>query len=505
MKKSFDIQIQESLKLAKEGKFQEAFSMMDKIFANHFDELDNCNKNTFILYNNYLIVCAKVKEHKKGLALFESIKKIAWKNNAIFHSVSLLFVAIGDFDNALKQIKNCYLYDNSTYWKTHASKDPDLNVLANQEDFRKLAKAPYSRNYNGAKLKDLIISSVEQTECPRRHEICVLSGQKIGKGDKVLKIEWLFGGTCYALQGYLEKSELYDNYKNKFLENKYDIKEFDINGVVYHPKFKALIRDFDLDKALHLIFYDPPIKQTPFWHHSGGQSPGVEFAMNLQKMPNTIEHWGYQEVVFMISILFKIGHKADILKRMIDFPKHAVLLLAMANDLRFQEKAAAILDLPKLPDIFDLFREKKKFSLEDMLEIIKFGKENPVFLELLGKCLNQYQTHYLNFFRLNSEFSKFEGKNPQLCYFFISKPDKHLFLYNLLTKKEFPVDQNSSLTYMKAFYFRSAIFYVLFQYPERVDSWLDYMQQEVRYFPSGSPQGYINDTKRMVNKFLKKF
>jgi hypothetical protein len=80
-------------------------------------------------------------------------------------------------------------------------------------------------------------------------------------------------------------------------------------------------------------------------------------------------------------------------------------------------------------------------------------KENPDFLELLAQCLDQYQAHIMGFCdRGHHGFINFEIKNSQLCYFFVSRPDLHLFLDNLLTKRDYPSGYGRDISYMECYF-----------------------------------------------------
>ena len=494
-------QILRSSQLLEKEAIQDSFTLMESILKDHFAALDNGYKSTLNLYNNYLLLCRKLGKQKDGIALFEKIKDIAWKLNPIFHAAACLYLDQGSPDQAMEQVRNCWLYDTAFYWKKSVLTDPDLEALSGRSEFQALAGRRILRNTYATEVKDKIIGSCVKTVCPRKSERCDVSGEKIEKGAEVFEISWLFGEKSLVLPENFEGSELYGNYRNKFLKNSYSMEEFDVYGEIWHPVYKRLIRDFDLDRALDLIFHHPPIKQTPYWYMKGTGAPGEEFGRNMSTAHNTKEYWGFSDIPIVISILFKTGNKDVLLERMEELPKDSLLLLAMADDSRFQEKAADILKLPGLPEVLNLFRDKKKFTLRDMLDIIDFGRRNPGFTDLLACCLDRYQAHYIGYFRAGGEFSGFHQKNAQLCYFFVAEPGKHLFLYNLLTKNSFPTDQNSSLSYMEAYYYRAAVFYVLFNFPEKTSTWLEYMKYDVSYFPSGSPKGFINDTAKMVDLY----
>ena len=86
--------------------------------------------------NNYFYYCWHLKQPDKIIRYYDSVKSNAWWHPDVFHHTACAFVAVGDLDTAMTEVRRALVYG---YDKVDSLlSDPDIAVLAKRDDFTKL-------------------------------------------------------------------------------------------------------------------------------------------------------------------------------------------------------------------------------------------------------------------------------------------------------------------------------------------------------------------------------
>lgn len=335
----------------------------------------------------------------------------------------------------------------------------------------------------------------EETTLSHKSKKCSICNKKIFKDEIIMRYQlfnWASDVYFFAHQNCFKKSSYFKNYQEKFLTNCYDIKVFSDFPYMFHDCYKSILKSFDFDKALNLIV-KPPLKHRPLYNENCRKNL---FSNVYPVFPSE----NYDQVLSLLSILIKCGYKDELLRRMEKMPKHTWMLLAMHEERKFQEKVSELFNIPKLPQALEILR-KRRLNLNDMLLISETGKDNPVFLKILSETIERYELDYIRTSAYGYESFR-EGRNVKLCYFFISDPAV-LPVFDYYLKTSHFQNLKGEFSYMKGFYYRATVFYHMLYNPKDLNKWLNEMETCIKYFPSGSPKGFINDTKKMVEKYRK--
>ncbi|VAW38359.1 hypothetical protein MNBD_GAMMA01-730 [hydrothermal vent metagenome] len=331
-------------------------------------------------------------------------------------------------------------------------------------------------------------SSVEEKINSRKGIKCYISNTKIEKGEDIYTFR-LFSFRqdviLYARKIDFEASDYFINYRDCYLKNRYSIKHFKNFEFFRHPDYKKVLNNFSFDYAIELIT-NPTTQPEPYYYSSGKiiNECSKEEKLNID----------INAVAILISILIKCGYSNKILSKMEEFPKTSLPVFALLDDRRFQNKVADILALSDFPLVLETLK-KRKLSLNDFNTLKSFSSKNESFIELLSLCLKKYQLHLLD--GLTSRGCYMDIKPPLNCrliYFFIVNPKYFPLLQQYINDKELP----SGFTYMKCYYYRAAMFHIIDNYPNQILPWIENMQDEVNYYYSGSPKGFISDSIKMI-------
>ncbi len=331
-------------------------------------------------------------------------------------------------------------------------------------------------------------SYVEEKVNSRKNIKCHISKKTIEKGENIYAFR-LFSleqdHILFAQKTAFETSDYFINYRDYYLKNKYSINDFKNFEGFRSPDYKKILKDFSFDKAIKLITH-PTTQPEPYYYPSGEiiNACSKNEKLNIDRTA----------VTTLLSILIKCGYSNQILDNANEFPKTTLILLALLDDRRFQNKAAHILANKELPSVLEIIR-KKKLSLEDFDMLKSFSHNNQPFITLLASCLEKYQIHLVDNMTNRGCFKEIEPpKNARLVYFFIANPKEFPLLIKYITDKEWP----SGFTYMQCYYYKAAMFYLADKNPDQVTLWIKNMKTEIRYHFYGNPKGFINDSIKMI-------
>ncbi len=331
-------------------------------------------------------------------------------------------------------------------------------------------------------------SYVEEKINSRKNIKCHISNKIIEKGENIYAFR-LFSFeqdiTLFAKKIDFEASSYFINYRDYYLKNQYSIEHFKNFEGFKHSDYKKVLNNFSFDYAIKLIT-NPTTQPKPYCYSSGKITNECSEEERLKIDLTAIST--------LVSILIKCGYSNQILSKIKEFPKISLPVFALLDDRRFQNKVADILALDDLPLVLDILR-KKKLSLDNFNTLKSFSSKNKPFIELLSLSLKKYQLHLLD--GLTNRGSYMDIRPPHNCkliYFFIVNPEYFPLLHKYISYKELP----SGFTYMKCYYYRAAMFHIIDNYPNQLASWIENMENEIKYYYSGSPKGFINDSIKMM-------
>jgi len=335
-------------------------------------------------------------------------------------------------------------------------------------------------------------SYVEEKISSKKKIKCHISEKTLKKGEAIYAFR-LFSLAqdviLYAQKEAFETSDYFINYQDFYIKNNYSINDFKKIEDFKNPDYKKILKDFSFDNALKLITH--PTTQSYPYHYLSGKIINECSEKERLKIDLTA-------VSTLISILIKCGYSNQILDKIKTFPKISLPIFALLDDRRFQTKVANILKITELPLVLEIIR-KKKLSLNDFNILKSFSSKNRTFIELLSLCLKKYQFHLLD--GLTNKGSYMDIKPPLNCrliYFFIVNPEYFPLLQKFINDKELP----SGFAYMKCYYYKASMFYITDNYPNQISSWIENMENEIKYYYSGSPKSFINDSIKMIKKTI---
>ncbi len=331
-------------------------------------------------------------------------------------------------------------------------------------------------------------SYVEEKINLRKGIKCHISKKIIEKGEYIYAFR-LFSFEqdiiFFAKKTVFEASDYFINYRDCYLKNKYSINDFENCEEFRNLDYKKLLKNFSFDKAIKLITNPTTLPCT--YQYLSGEVINKYSEKERLKID-------LRAVSILVSILIKCGYSNQILSKIKEFPKVSLPVFALLDDRRFQNKVAEILALSDLPLALEIIR-KRKLSLDDFNTLKKISSKNKSFIELLSLCLKKYQLHLLD--GLTSRGCYMDIKPPfncRLIYFFIVNPECFPLLHKYISSKELP----SGFTYMKCYYYRAAMFHIMDNSSNQIASWIQNMENEIKYYYSGSPKGFINDSIKMI-------
>ncbi len=187
---------------------------------------------------------------------------------------------------------------------------------------------------------------------------------------------------------------------------------------------------------------------------------------------------------------------------MSDLPPFAWILFSLHQEPAFAQKASELLRASEWTQALNCLR-KSKLTLTDMLFVLRVGAKSPLLMKAVAETIRRYKLDQ-SYAVLSRGFADFIGARvTQLHYFLISDPTQLESFMKIVETGKFPLDSQGSYTYTKAFLYRAALFYVLLSKRDALPMWLEGMESSVLFYPSGSPKGFIRDTHRMVESYLK--
>jgi hypothetical protein len=334
---------------------------------------------------------------------------------------------------------------------------------------------------------------------------CAISKTSLKKGDAVFRFKFSDGSGVraqYAKKDVFLKTEEYVKpYQKKFLLHKYEISDFLNHSMPVYGYFfnHSIIKDSltDIKKAMQIIA-DPPLIPRSYRYLPTDASTYDKYASMITNENAT----SYDEIFSLLAIYLNCGYADYFLEHLEELPVHAWFLFAMSNDLRFQDKISKKLNIA-VNEIFDTLA-KNRLTLNDILRIANIVDNHTEFLIHFEKFISIYQAH-LNYNIPGHGFTRFKhARNGQFCYLFVQYPNYHPLLERIIRTGEFPSDNHGNFMYIQCFYQRARVIHHLikkeFDTAIKVASSLE---DHIHYYPSGSPKGFIKDTQKMVEQFIK--
>lgn len=392
-------------------------------------------------------------------------------------------------------------------------------------------------------LKDLPFCWVEKVTLGKVKQRCVYSKKKLMKGDQVYRLLFFpftnvdfYYADIDAFHTELKAVQNFAKYQN----DAYELSDFDYDHSLMHPCIKAFwydLAEFDLHKTLDMIAR-PPVLPTYFaintlkyldtdlieenplpfkeltrdefiaWHNGeahfsksqiGGVMNQPEFVsyssgqwgdsriINQDENPQrkcfqypTILSGDGGDFVDLLYVLVKCGYWNEILAYAPQLPKYFTVMLLCFNHPERRTQVAQLLNIPELPEIYELaLRNYSQKSEADVRRIMEFAQNHPEFIEQLGIALNVYEYHlYSNYSpRVNWFFQEFGdlvlGRGGGLLDFFIGAPSKLPLLQQMIAHNGVPDAHLDAMDNMLPVLYRVTILNLYLSDSPNLQIWLD--------------------------------
>ena len=345
---------------------------------------------------------------------------------------------------------------------------------------------------------------------------CFLSKTEIILGEAVFAFkfnDYNDEKVQYAKKEFAEKEELFlKNYQN-YLNNTYSLQQFENKFSLYcieTRKSELMKCFFDFDLGIALLNNPEKFKPLPYYYSEDNLSKEIGkterdtllFEVKTDEEKGII--YGYQFLHYVLGYWQKTPFLEKLISRWDDLSDSIKLILSLSDNIIFRQKITQEL-LPNWDFILEIL-EKKVLNLDDMITVINWSKTNKNKMPIIEKWLVNYETFHFNNTPTHS-FSRFSenGKVNRLLYLFINEVEIISVLYRLIKTKQYPLDLKMSYyNYTKCHFYRAAILHLLInnQFQE-AKNWIALMRENVGYYFSGSPKGFINDTEKMMLNYIK--
>lgn len=324
-----------------------------------------------------------------------------------------------------------------------------------------------------------------QERARARRARCQTCGEPIAKGDAIVRLDLahtadavVIHAACYA------QSPWESNVRERYEKRAYQLSDFDPSRL---PLFRR-----DCIAALH-----------------SARPPNLDEAMSViaasteRDEPSSSHH----APAVLFHVLHLCGFADAILERFDEWPPHVRILASLHDDRRFQAAAARSLNAPGWPQALNGLR-KARPSLADIDRADHVGAGSSVFRSDLSTAIARYglDRDYALWWHGFREFTNVRW--AQLVYFFLSHPED-LPRFASFRARRFD-DWKGALStersaYIEPFYYRASML-SLARSQDAFEPLIDFWQaieRDITFYPSGSPDRFIKDTKIMVASALR--
>jgi hypothetical protein len=277
-------------------------------------------------------------------------------------------------------------------------------------------------------------------------------------------------------------SELNQDYREKFLRDRYAVPEF--SGLIpgFDRSYRELLVHFNFDRVVHRVAF-----------------PGALTANSPQDEDGDT-HAGLAAPALLVDVLIKTGHANQLRAILHRLPPHVWVLLAMHDDPDFQNQAARLFRVPELPAIFDVLRTGD-VSHEHLLGIHECVQGNGALMQAVADAISHYCLDERGALA-SPGFSGFAGlRHAQLCYLCIPNPVYLPPLLHYLQTGEFD-RQGERYRHTHRFYHRAAMLHCALYDESALEAWLGVTHEWLNNTPSGSARSFIAETVRMVEQII---
>jgi hypothetical protein len=218
----------------------------------------------------------------------------------------------------------------------------------------------------------------------------------------------------------------------------------------------------------------------------------------------------YSKVFRLINALVECTSKKEMLEKLHSLPSEVQFLFALHDNTAFIKQVEQEWNAPGLAEAI-VSLKKERFLWKDHQALMEFGEKNKKALDCIAKSIQKYRLDWQSTLPWQSGFDNLVGASfnrgklfqGRLVYFFIRYPEVFPVLKQYIEQGNLPYNRNENInyeyTYVECHYYRAAILaFTLMGEEERAKSWLEKMDQKIGYYPTGSPKGFIADTKRIV-------
>ena len=406
-------------------------------------------------------------------------------------------------------------------------------------DTAKMAES-YIRRQNSMISLPTVFASVSRCPYPRKSiSRCALSGLPISHGDPVYRVKYKTWNDASIYDVLVDKAQENPDFMRsvEYFERRMypcSVMFYDSPNrmELFDPKWAAaerILRKHDLmrrvletapEKRLPLLFrycFDMDMIQEELKKPEPERRPPLSAEQILEKFLDGLEkiRCGQKVTLEDTDWLWKalgtlVMSEVHLLlaERHAELPDELRVALACSDNHVFVRLAAAGGLLPDWEQIHGLVG-KARLTLDDMLALAEWGRNNPDRLKLLWKT---HELFGILGFSAGGPLGFGEmlenGHAGYLLFLFAAHPELAPMLASFNPKD--PYSSRGMLveswSYQLPYMYRSGVFSALLAGDAAgAEAWVALMREHVGYYYHGKPDGFINDTAKMADKYIRKY
>ena len=410
-------------------------------------------------------------------------------------------------------------------------------------DTAKMAES-YIRRQNSMISLPTVFASVSRCPYPRKSiSRCALSGLPISHGDPVYRVKYKTWNDASIYDVLVDKAQENPDFMRSveyferrmypcslmFYDDLDNMKLFDPEWardeaiIREHERMRSIVEAKPEDRAslmMRYCLFDLAEIKAKLRRKIPAGRPPLSAEQILEKFLDGLEkiRCGQKVTLEDTDWLWKalgtlVMSEVHLLlaERHAELPDELRVALACSDNHVFVRLAAAGGLLPDWEQIHGLVG-KARLTLDDMLALAEWGRNNPGGLKLLWK------THKISgllgvsagYFLAPRGFGEMldNGRGGQLLFLFAAHPELAPMLASFNPKD--PYSSRGMLveswSYQLPYAYRSGVFSALLAGDAAgAEAWVALMREHVGYYYHGKPDGFINDTAKMADKYIRKY
>ncbi|EES1688955.1 hypothetical protein FW343_003946 [Escherichia coli] len=490
--------------------------------------LDERTCNTWMQYTRHLRHLIDNEQFADALAFVRSKKEplnhIHTYSDFYLYAIGL-FSSTGKLSEALTWVKQLIRNNDSHFYDLFVSTGKErrikpelttlLNNLLHSAEFQALQDKYLTGEY-GVVHSGPFMSVYEKVLGGKSRKRCAISRKLISPGEVVYKYRHVDTVEYIAAKAAFQASEL-NNIAHRHENNSYQWQDFAARwprrGSLSHPDIARYLFErqegkcFDAAEFIQLIGEPFVFPMRFIW------VAGLSFELHQYPDAYFVNDNMAGEFVNLCWMAMKCGHAGDIFQQLAQEPHDVAdpiyAMLATFDRADCRSAAAAHFGQPEIAEIMAL-AFSSRLSLDSVLTIAEFGKNQPRFSHALATALLRYNLHiYSNYMpQVNWFLQGLEhyalAKGGQLLNFFVHIPEhipvlatmlEHGVLVRGIGEGAYDGYHNSANSFHHA-----AVMHCLAHAPEKVRYWME--PPWIEHYLLKAP---LRQTARYVEAWHKKF